>query len=59
LALEAADDLDLPLAGTALVHQLFRAVEHAHGPDTGTQALVRALEALAGIEVRSDRQPSL
>lgn len=59
LALEAADDLDLPLAGTALVHQLFRAVEHAHGPDTGTQALVRALEALAGLEVRSHRQPSL
>ncbi|MDA0270822.1 MAG: NAD(P)-dependent oxidoreductase [Chloroflexi bacterium] len=57
LALEAADGLDLPLPGTALVHQLFRAVEHAHGPDTGTQALVRALEALTGVEVHSDRRP--
>lgn len=59
LALEAADQLDLPLAGTSLVHQLFRAVEHLDGPDTGTQALVRALEALAGVEVRSERRPEL
>lgn len=55
LALEAADALDLPLAGTSLVHQLFRAVEHAHGPDVGTQALVRALEALTGVEVGQPR----
>lgn len=59
LALEAADELDLPLAGTALVHQLFRAVEHREGPDTGTQALVQALEALTNVEVRSDRVPDL
>lgn len=51
LALEAADQLRLPLPGTALVHQLFAAVEAAHGGDVGTQALVRALEALAGVEV--------
>lgn len=59
LALDAADRLDLPLAGTSLVHQLFRAVEHRDGPDTGTQALVRALEALADVEVRSERKPEL
>ena len=51
LALEAADELHVPLAGTSLVHQLFGAVERAHGPDAGTQALVTALEALAGVEV--------
>jgi 3-hydroxyisobutyrate dehydrogenase len=51
LALEAADELRVPLAGTALVHQLFAAVERAHGADVGTQALVRALESLAGVEV--------
>lgn len=51
LALEAADQLDLPLPGTSMVHQLFRAVEHAHGPDVGTQALVRALETLSDVEV--------
>ena len=59
LALEAADSLDLPLAGTSLVHQLFRAVEHRDGPDIGTQALVRALEALADVEVKSERTPEL
>jgi 3-hydroxyisobutyrate dehydrogenase len=53
LALEAADSLRLPLPGTALVHQLFAAVEAAHGGDVGTQALVRALEGLAGAEVRA------
>ena len=51
LALEAADELRVPLAGTALVHQLFAAVERAHGADVGTQALVRAIETLAGVEV--------
>lgn len=51
LALEAADELSVPLAGTALVHQLFAAVERAHGADVGTQALVRALETLADVEV--------
>lgn len=51
LALEAAEELTLPLAGTALVHQLFAAVEHRHGGDAGTQALVTALEAMAGFEV--------
>lgn len=51
LALEAADELRLALPGTALVHQLFAAVEAVHGGEIGTQALVRALEALAGIEV--------
>jgi 3-hydroxyisobutyrate dehydrogenase len=51
LALEAADDLHVPLAATSLVHQLFAAVERAHGSDVGTQALVRAIEGLAGAEV--------
>lgn len=51
LALEAADELHIPLTGTALVHQLFAAVERELGPDVGTQALVRAVEALAGVEV--------
>lgn len=51
LALEAADQLHVPLAGTSMVHQLFAAVERESGPDVGTQALVNALEALTGITV--------
>jgi 3-hydroxyisobutyrate dehydrogenase len=51
LALEAADQLHLPLAATSLVHQLFAAVERESGPDLGTQALVNALEALSGVTV--------
>ena len=54
LALEAADELRVPLVGTSLVHQLFAAVERAHGADVGTQALVRALESLANAEVGSE-----
>jgi 3-hydroxyisobutyrate dehydrogenase len=54
LALEAADQLHLPLAGTSMVHQLFAAVERQSGPDVGTQALVNALEALTGVVVGSD-----
>ena len=50
LALEAADELHLPLAGTAFVHQLFAAVERRNGSDVGTQALVQAVEALAGLD---------
>ncbi|HLK11828.1 MAG TPA: NAD(P)-dependent oxidoreductase [Candidatus Binatia bacterium] len=48
LALAAAARLGVPLPATALVHQLFAAVEARGGGALGTQALVTALEALAG-----------
>ena len=51
LALEAASELSVPLAGTSLVHQLFAAVERRGRGEQGTQALVTALEAMAGIDV--------
>ena len=54
LALEAADQLHLPLTGTSMVHQLFAAVERESGPDVGTQALVNALESLTGVVVGQD-----
>src|SRR5438874_366377 len=47
LALEAASELQLPLPGTALMNQLFRAVEAEGGGDLGTQAAIKALEKLA------------
>lgn len=48
LALAAADELSLPLPGTGLVHSLFNAVEAAGMGEKGTQALITALEKLAG-----------
>lgn len=51
LALEAAAQGNLPLPGTALAHQLFRAVEASGGGDLGTQALVLALEKLGEVKV--------
>ena len=51
LALEAAEVLGVPLAGVSLVHQLLAVVEQREGGDLGTQALVRALELLTGVEV--------
>jgi 3-hydroxyisobutyrate dehydrogenase len=47
LALELANQGATPLPGTALVHQLFAALEAEGLRDAGTQALVKALEKLA------------
>jgi 3-hydroxyisobutyrate dehydrogenase len=51
LVLEAASELKLPLPGTALVNQLYRSVEAEGGGDLGTQAIVKALEALAHFRI--------
>ncbi len=51
LVLDAARELHLPLPGTSLTHQLYQAVETRGGGGEGNHALVKALEALAGIEV--------
>jgi 2-hydroxy-3-oxopropionate reductase len=48
LALAAAERLGVALPTAALVHQLFTAVEGKGGGELGTQALVQAVEALAG-----------
>jgi 3-hydroxyisobutyrate dehydrogenase len=54
LALEAARTTHTPLPGTALVHQLYAALEAEGLADEGNQALVKALEKLALVEVRGD-----
>jgi len=51
LALELAEQDHTPLPGTALVHQLFAALEAEGMGQDGTQALVKALEKLAGVSV--------
>ncbi len=52
LVLEAAREMALPLPGTALIHQLYHAVEARGLEDEGNHALIKALEWLAGIEAR-------
>ncbi len=53
LALELAREGASPLPGTALVHQLFAALEAEGLGEEGTQALVKALEKLANTSVTS------
>ena len=52
LALEAAENVASPLPGTELVQQMFAALETDGLGEEGTQALVKALERLAGLEVQ-------
>ncbi len=56
LVLEAARQMHLALPGTGLTHQLYQAVETRGLGDEGNHALVKALEALAGIEVREKEE---
>lgn len=54
LALEAGRAAGAPLPGTALVHQLYEALETRGLADEGNQALVKAIELLADVEVRGN-----
>ncbi|KPJ53160.1 MAG: hypothetical protein AMS16_05600 [Planctomycetes bacterium DG_58] len=49
LVMEAANEVSVSLPGTALVHQLFNAVQAAGGGELGTQALITAMEKLADL----------
>ena len=51
LVLEAADQLGVPVAGTALIFNLYRTLEARGLGGDGNHALVKALENLAGYEV--------
>ena len=51
LVLEAADQMGVPLPATALVFQLYRALQHQGLGGEGNHALVKELEALAGLKV--------
>ena len=51
LVLEAADELGAPVPGTALVFQLYRALQQQGLGAEGNHALVKALESMCGIEV--------
>jgi 3-hydroxyisobutyrate dehydrogenase len=51
LALAAAEQLGVPLPGTALIHQLYGTLQRRGLGAEGNHALVKALEFLAGFEV--------
>ena len=51
IVLETADSLGVPIPGTALVFQLYRALQQRGLGDEGNHALVRALEDLSGIHL--------
>jgi len=53
LALEAADTAGTPIPGTALVFQLYRALQNEGLGAEGNHALVKALEKMSGIEIGS------
>jgi len=53
LVLQEADRLRLALPATSLVHNLFNALESMGAENEGTQALVKVLEHLAQVEVRT------
>ncbi len=52
LVLEAAREMGTPLPGTALIHQLYHAVEARGLEEEGNHALVKAIEWLAGLQAR-------
>lgn len=51
LVLAAADQLGVPLPGTALIFQLYRTLQAQGIGSEGNHALIKALEHLAGFEV--------
>ena len=54
LILEAAQERSVPLAVTSVARQYLTAAEAMGLGEEGTQAIVKAMERLAGVEVRQD-----
>ncbi|HUF96292.1 MAG TPA: NAD(P)-dependent oxidoreductase [Acidimicrobiia bacterium] len=55
LVLDTADNLGVPLPGTALVFQMYRALQKRGLGDEGNHALVKALEEMAGMRLGQER----
>lgn len=51
LVLDAADEMGVPIPGTALVFQLYRTLQQQGLGGEGNHALVKALEKMSGIEL--------
>jgi 3-hydroxyisobutyrate dehydrogenase len=54
LVLDAADELGVPVPGTSLVFQMYRALQEQGLGGDGNHALVKALEKMSGHQVGSD-----
>ena len=54
IVLDTADELGVPLPGTSLVFQLYRALQSRGLGSEGNHALVKALEEMSGIELGSE-----
>jgi 3-hydroxyisobutyrate dehydrogenase len=53
LVLEAADRMGVPVPGTSLIFQMYRTLQAQNLGSEGNHALVKALEHLAGFEIKS------
>ena len=51
LIMETANEIKMPLTGTGVVYQMFRSIDAMGLRDKGTQAVIRAVEKLAGAEL--------
>lgn len=52
LVMEAANSKGIPLPITSLIHQLFYSLQYTGEGKSGTQALVKVMERLSGLEVK-------
>lgn len=53
LGMETTAALKMPLPVTSLVHQMYYSLEFSGEGRSGTQALVKVMESLAGVEAKS------
>ena len=52
IVLDAAQKMQLPLFTTPIINQFYRALELDGGGDSGTQAYIKMLEKMSGVEAR-------
>lgn len=54
LVLQAADQMGVPILGTSTIFNLYRTLQQKGLGDEGNHALVKALEALAGLQIGTE-----
>lgn len=54
LIMEASREMRLALPGTALTYELYKSIQALGGDGEGNFALIKAIEMLAGVEVRAE-----